>query len=61
MTPPRRRPRSPFAAASSTAWGRTSLIRNPFVSPEMMPVDAIASLRSIYTTTPTVSHILIRH
>ncbi|KAF1009998.1 MAG: hypothetical protein E5299_01791 [Burkholderia gladioli] len=39
------------ASASSTAW-RTSLVRNPFVSPEIMPVDAIASSRSIYATTP---------
>ncbi|MEX3592265.1 MAG: hypothetical protein VB140_04115 [Burkholderia sp.] len=29
----------------------TSLVRNPFVSPEIMPVDAIASSRSIYGTT----------
>ncbi|MEX3592540.1 MAG: hypothetical protein VB140_06255, partial [Burkholderia sp.] len=28
--------RSPFASASSTAW-RTSLVRNPFVSPEIIP------------------------
>ncbi|MEX3591903.1 MAG: hypothetical protein VB140_01245, partial [Burkholderia sp.] len=39
------------AAASSTAW-RTSLVRNPFVSPELCPSDAMASSRSIYTTTP---------
>ncbi|MEX3591956.1 MAG: hypothetical protein VB140_01655 [Burkholderia sp.] len=31
---------------------RTALVRNPFVSPEIMPVDAIASSRSIYATTP---------
>ncbi|XDJ35015.1 MAG: hypothetical protein V3Q69_05615 [Burkholderia sp.] len=39
---------------------RTSLVRNPFISPEIidpkfvinMPVDAIASSRSIYATTP---------
>ncbi|MEX3592191.1 MAG: hypothetical protein VB140_03540 [Burkholderia sp.] len=31
---------------------QTSLVRNPFVSPEIMPVDAIASSRSIYATTP---------
>ncbi|KAF1010908.1 MAG: hypothetical protein E5299_01544 [Burkholderia gladioli] len=39
----------------------TSLVRNPFISPEIidpkfvinMPVDAIASLRSIYVTTPS--------
>ncbi|KAF1014294.1 MAG: hypothetical protein E5299_00851 [Burkholderia gladioli] len=30
---------------------RTSLARNPFVSPKIMPVDAIASSRSIYATT----------
>ncbi|MEX3593027.1 MAG: hypothetical protein VB140_10325, partial [Burkholderia sp.] len=41
----------PFASASSTAW-RTSLVRNPFVSPELCPSDAIASSRSIYATTP---------
>ncbi|KAF1012412.1 MAG: hypothetical protein E5299_01177 [Burkholderia gladioli] len=28
--------RSPFESASSTAW-RTSLVRNPFVSPELCP------------------------
>ncbi|MEX3592508.1 MAG: hypothetical protein VB140_06020 [Burkholderia sp.] len=28
------------------------MIRNPFVSPEIMHVDAIASSRSIYATTP---------
>ncbi|MEX3592824.1 MAG: hypothetical protein VB140_08680, partial [Burkholderia sp.] len=39
------------AAASSTAW-RTSLVRNPFVSPELCPSDAMASSRSIYATTP---------
>ncbi|MEX3592162.1 MAG: hypothetical protein VB140_03285 [Burkholderia sp.] len=39
---------------------RTSLVRNPFISPEIidpkfvinMPVDAIASSRLIYATTP---------
>ncbi|XDJ35604.1 MAG: hypothetical protein V3Q69_01330 [Burkholderia sp.] len=31
---------------------QTSLVRNPFVSPEIMPVDAIASSRSIYAKTP---------
>ncbi|MEX3592349.1 MAG: hypothetical protein VB140_04755 [Burkholderia sp.] len=31
---------------------RTSEVRNPFVSPEIMPVDAIASSHSIYATTP---------
>ncbi|XDJ35415.1 MAG: hypothetical protein V3Q69_10050 [Burkholderia sp.] len=31
---------------------QTSLVRNVFVSPEIMPVDAIASSRSIYATTP---------
>ncbi|XDJ35856.1 MAG: hypothetical protein V3Q69_04080 [Burkholderia sp.] len=39
---------------------RTSLVRNPFISPEIidpkfvinMPVDAIASSRSIDETTP---------
>ncbi|KAF1017853.1 MAG: hypothetical protein E5299_00284 [Burkholderia gladioli] len=33
-----------------TQWNglRTSLVRNPFVPPETMPVDAIASSRSIY-------------
>ncbi|MEX3592771.1 MAG: hypothetical protein VB140_08245, partial [Burkholderia sp.] len=41
----------PFASASSTAW-RTSLVRNPFVSPELCPSDAMASSRSIYATTP---------
>ncbi|MEX3592884.1 MAG: hypothetical protein VB140_09175, partial [Burkholderia sp.] len=49
-TSPRRRPRSPFASASSTAW-RTSLVRNPFVSPELCPSDAMASSCSIYATT----------
>ncbi|XDJ36576.1 MAG: hypothetical protein V3Q69_13945 (plasmid) [Burkholderia sp.] len=34
---------------------QTSLVRNPFVSPEIMPVDAIASSRSIYATTPSES------
>ncbi|MEX3592691.1 MAG: hypothetical protein VB140_07595, partial [Burkholderia sp.] len=42
---------------------RTSLVRNPFISPEIidpkfvinMPVDAIASSRSIYATTPNKS------
>ncbi|KAF1013717.1 MAG: hypothetical protein E5299_00859 [Burkholderia gladioli] len=29
-----------------------SLVRNPFVSPEIMPLDAIASSHSIYATTP---------
>ncbi|KAF1010067.1 MAG: hypothetical protein E5299_01770 [Burkholderia gladioli] len=38
-------------SAFSTAW-RTSFVRNPFVSHEIMPVDAIASSRSIYATTP---------
>ncbi|MEX3592176.1 MAG: hypothetical protein VB140_03385 [Burkholderia sp.] len=27
------------------------LVRNPFVSPEIMSVDAIASSRSLYATT----------
>ncbi|XDJ36439.1 MAG: hypothetical protein V3Q69_11990 [Burkholderia sp.] len=31
---------------------RTSLVRNPFVSPAIIPVDAIASSHSIYATTP---------
>ncbi|XDJ35780.1 MAG: hypothetical protein V3Q69_03255 [Burkholderia sp.] len=31
---------------------RTSLVRNPFVSPKIMLVDAIASSRSVYATTP---------
>ncbi|XDJ36245.1 MAG: hypothetical protein V3Q69_12815 [Burkholderia sp.] len=31
---------------------RTSEVRNPFVSPETMPIDAIASDRSIYATKP---------
>ncbi|MEX3592325.1 MAG: hypothetical protein VB140_04560, partial [Burkholderia sp.] len=39
---------------------RTSLVRNPFISPEVidpkfvinMPVDTIASSRLIYATTP---------
>ncbi|MEX3592755.1 MAG: hypothetical protein VB140_08130 [Burkholderia sp.] len=37
-----------------TKWNgwQTSLFRNPFVSPEIMPVDAIAFSRSIYATTP---------
>ncbi|KAF1008753.1 MAG: hypothetical protein E5299_01924 [Burkholderia gladioli] len=34
-----------------TVW-RTSLVRNPFVLPKIMPVDAIASSHSIYATTP---------
>ncbi|MEX3592753.1 MAG: hypothetical protein VB140_08120 [Burkholderia sp.] len=42
-----------------------SLDRNPFVSPKIMPCNAIASSRSIYATTPsqsvTVSHILMGH
>ncbi|MEX3592195.1 MAG: hypothetical protein VB140_03560 [Burkholderia sp.] len=38
-----------------TKWNglHTSLVRNPFVSPEIMPVDGIVSSRSIYATTPT--------
>ncbi|MEX3593038.1 MAG: hypothetical protein VB140_10410 [Burkholderia sp.] len=32
---------------------RTSLVRNPFVLPKIMPVDAIASSHSIYATTPS--------
>ncbi|XDJ36444.1 MAG: hypothetical protein V3Q69_12025 [Burkholderia sp.] len=37
-----------------TQWNKlqTSLVRNPFVSPEIMPVDAIVSSRSIYATAP---------
>ncbi|KAF1018164.1 MAG: hypothetical protein VB140_03530 [Burkholderia sp.] len=37
-----------------TQWNglRTTLVRNPFISPEIMPVDAIASSHSIYATTP---------
>ncbi|MEX3592226.1 MAG: hypothetical protein VB140_03810 [Burkholderia sp.] len=37
-----------------TKWNglQTSLVRNPFVSPEIIPVDAIVSSRSIYATTP---------
>ncbi|XDJ36382.1 MAG: hypothetical protein V3Q69_11300 [Burkholderia sp.] len=37
-----------------TQWNglRTSLVCNPFISLEIMPVDAIASSRSIYATTP---------
>ncbi|XDJ36578.1 MAG: hypothetical protein V3Q69_13955 (plasmid) [Burkholderia sp.] len=31
--------------------GRISLVRNPFVSPEIMPFGAIASSSSIYATT----------
>ncbi|MEX3592883.1 MAG: hypothetical protein VB140_09160 [Burkholderia sp.] len=31
---------------------RTSLVRNSFVSLEIMPVDAIASSCSIYATAP---------
>ncbi|MEX3592272.1 MAG: hypothetical protein VB140_04165 [Burkholderia sp.] len=31
---------------------QTSLVRNPFALPEIMPFDAIASSRSIYATTP---------
>ncbi|KAF1016506.1 MAG: hypothetical protein E5299_00533 [Burkholderia gladioli] len=45
------------------AW-RTSLVRNPFVSPELCPSDAIASSRSIYATTPfheTTPHKPIRY
>ncbi|XDJ36587.1 MAG: hypothetical protein V3Q69_14015 (plasmid) [Burkholderia sp.] len=48
-----------------TQWNglRTSLVCNPFISPEIidpkfvinMPVDAIASSRSIYATTPSES------
>ncbi|MEX3592422.1 MAG: hypothetical protein VB140_05365 [Burkholderia sp.] len=34
---------------------QTSLVRNVFVSPEIMPVDAIASSCSIYATTPLMS------
>ncbi|MEX3592118.1 MAG: hypothetical protein VB140_02940 [Burkholderia sp.] len=32
-----------------TQWNglQTSLVRNPFVSPKIMPVDAISSARSI--------------
>ncbi|KAF1004696.1 MAG: hypothetical protein E5299_02358 [Burkholderia gladioli] len=30
---------------------KTVLVRNPFVSPEIMPFDAMASSRSIYGTT----------
>ncbi|XDJ35522.1 MAG: hypothetical protein V3Q69_00290 [Burkholderia sp.] len=36
VTSTRRRPRSPFASESSTVW-RTSLVRNLFVSPEIIP------------------------
>ncbi|KAF1012492.1 MAG: hypothetical protein E5299_01175 [Burkholderia gladioli] len=32
---------------------RTSLVRNPFVSPEIIPSDAMASSHSIYATTPS--------
>ncbi|MEX3592487.1 MAG: hypothetical protein VB140_05860 [Burkholderia sp.] len=41
-------------SSGRTKWNglQTSLVRNPFVSPKIMPVDAIASSRSIYTTTP---------
>ncbi|MEX3592826.1 MAG: hypothetical protein VB140_08695 [Burkholderia sp.] len=41
-------------SSARTKWNRlqTSLVRNPFVSPEIMPVDAIASSRSIDATTP---------
>ncbi|XDJ35072.1 MAG: hypothetical protein V3Q69_06290 [Burkholderia sp.] len=31
---------------------RTSEVRNPFVSPEIMPVDVTASSLAIYATTP---------
>ncbi|MEX3592614.1 MAG: hypothetical protein VB140_06900 [Burkholderia sp.] len=31
---------------------RTSEVRNPFVSPEIIPSDAMASSHSIYATTP---------
>ncbi|MEX3591766.1 MAG: hypothetical protein VB140_00185 [Burkholderia sp.] len=34
---------------------RTSEVRNPFVSPETMPIDAIASDRSIYATKPPLN------
>ncbi|MEX3592550.1 MAG: hypothetical protein VB140_06355 [Burkholderia sp.] len=35
---------------------QTSLVRNAFVSPAIMPVDAIASSRSIDATTPVRLH-----
>ncbi|KAF1013677.1 MAG: hypothetical protein E5299_00914 [Burkholderia gladioli] len=35
----------------------TSLVRNPFVSPEIMPVDAMAASRSIYATTNALGEI----
>ncbi|MEX3592279.1 MAG: hypothetical protein VB140_04205 [Burkholderia sp.] len=40
-----------------TKWNglQTSLVRNPFVSPEIMPVDAIAASRSIYASAPLKS------
>ncbi|MEX3591919.1 MAG: hypothetical protein VB140_01340 [Burkholderia sp.] len=37
---------------------RTSEVRNPFVSPELCPSDAMASSRSIYATTPHLSILL---
>ncbi|KAF1013692.1 MAG: hypothetical protein VB140_08430 [Burkholderia sp.] len=41
---------------------RTSLVRNPFVSPELCPSDAMASSRSIYATTPRIGiHSRRRH
>ncbi|XDJ35661.1 MAG: hypothetical protein V3Q69_01960 [Burkholderia sp.] len=51
-----------------TQWNglRTSLVRNPFISPEIidpkfvinMPVDAVASSRLIYATRPHLSILL---
>ncbi|KAF1017872.1 MAG: hypothetical protein E5299_00253 [Burkholderia gladioli] len=42
---------APFASASINRMADLAR-RNPFVSPEIMPVDAMASSRSIYATTP---------
>ncbi|XDJ35346.1 MAG: hypothetical protein V3Q69_09360 [Burkholderia sp.] len=38
-------------SGDTNGW-RTSLVRHPFVSPEIMPIDAMASSYSIYATTP---------
>ncbi|KAF1011694.1 MAG: hypothetical protein E5299_01355 [Burkholderia gladioli] len=51
-----RRPRSPFAEASSTVW-RTSLVRNPFVSPAIMPVECYCVLTlDLCNNTPLHPH-----
>ncbi|KAF1017740.1 MAG: hypothetical protein E5299_00332 [Burkholderia gladioli] len=38
-------------SGDTNGW-RTSEVRHPFVSPEIMPIDAMASSYSIYATTP---------